>query len=291
MPVLDNNAIIETFPDIYERISVRATVSVYVNDKYVTTLTDTFDKVRAFCADKKSVTLKLTKYGEDAICKRVKGMWFGIETSAYGGLKASERNYLNSILNYLLRNSKGRKYERGVHNFYFLVTRYIWYLRRTDKNAIHDEIAFNKLLDRFLKTHKAYSRVTDLNQYWGKQGVYVLVNDEYNSCYIGRTNDITKRIRDHWNRGDYFWGYGFDLFNAHDTTRIYVRQIKSFDAQCKEEYRAINFFKEFSMNILRGDLSYLLQNGESLMIDDSPSGGMPEEIRLRRSLYNEFICQ
>lgn len=60
----------------------------------------------------------------------------------------------------------------------------------------HDE--FNMEINKFIENNNCFVEVFDLNFYDEKQGYYIMVLDEYCQVYIGTTNNIKKRIRQHW---------------------------------------------------------------------------------------------
>ena len=96
----------------------------------------------------------------------------------------------------------------------------------------HDE--FQSELEAFLKKNKAFVEVSDLTEYSGVSGYYVMVLDKYCQVYIGTTNNIRRRIQQHWSNSKSFDRLLFpmyavnksvlsiDSFRALDTTRIYV---------------------------------------------------------------------
>lgn len=96
----------------------------------------------------------------------------------------------------------------------------------------HDE--FQAELDAFLKENKNFVEVTDLTEYRGVSGYYIMVLDKYCQLYIGQATDIKRRIQEHWLFGRHFDRLLFpayavkesilsiDSFRALDTTRIYV---------------------------------------------------------------------
>lgn len=100
----------------------------------------------------------------------------------------------------------------------------------------HD--VFNKELDKFLKTNQQFVEVFDLNLYDVKSGYYIMILDEYCQVYIGTTNDIKNRIRQHWSKRKPFDRLLFpignvdlsilsiDNFRAFDTTRIFAYSTK-----------------------------------------------------------------
>ena len=100
----------------------------------------------------------------------------------------------------------------------------------------HDE--FQAALDSFLQKNKGFVEVSDLTEYSGVGGYYLMVLDKYSQVYVGTTDDIRKRIQQHWSRSKSFDRLLFpmysvnesvlsiDSFRALDTTRIYVRTAK-----------------------------------------------------------------
>ncbi|MCC3359414.1 GIY-YIG nuclease family protein [Bacillus sp. REN16] len=108
----------------------------------------------------------------------------------------------------------------------------------------HDE--FCEEIEGFLNLNKKYTKVFDLNLYEGKSGYYMMVLDEYSQVYIGTTNDIKRRVRQHWSNSKPFDRLLFpmgnvdssilsiDSFRALDTTRIYVYETnKTFSNEDK----------------------------------------------------------
>ncbi|MGD9570000.1 MAG: GIY-YIG nuclease family protein [Sedimentibacter sp.] len=93
---------------------------------------------------------------------------------------------------------------------------------------------FNTEINKFLEDNKCFLEIFDLNLYEEKSGYYIMVIDEYCQLYIGTTNNIKRRIRQHWSKSKPFDRLLFpmgavdssilsiDSFRALDTTRIYV---------------------------------------------------------------------
>lgn len=98
-----------------------------------------------------------------------------------------------------------------------------------------DKNKFNYEIEKFLNVNSRFKLVTDLNQYKEKKGAYLIILDDYCQAYIGISNNISKRIRDHWINQKPFDRLIFgsvensiisiDSFRALDTTRIYVHLI------------------------------------------------------------------
>ncbi|MBQ9942903.1 MAG: hypothetical protein IJO67_00920 [Clostridia bacterium] len=100
----------------------------------------------------------------------------------------------------------------------------------------HNE--FQAELDNFLKENKSFVEVTNLTEYKGAKGYYIMVLDKYCQVYIGTTDDIKRRIQQHWTRNKYFDRLLFpmyavnesvlsiDSFRSLDTTRIFASTTK-----------------------------------------------------------------
>lgn len=96
----------------------------------------------------------------------------------------------------------------------------------------HDE--FETELIQFMKRNQQFKEVYDLNTYQKKSGYYIMILDEYCQVYIGTTEDIKRRILNHWTKKNPFDRLLFpmgnvdssiisiDSFRAFDTTRIFA---------------------------------------------------------------------
>lgn len=126
----------------------------------------------------------------------------------------------------------------------------------------HEE--FNEEIAKFLKTHKYFAEVSDLNKYDGISGYYIMILDKYCQIYIGTSNDIKKRIQQHWTKIQEFDRLIFpidavntsvltiDSFRALDTTRILACKTESI-YECEDAY--INAFSpKFITNRIQGGL-------------------------------------
>lgn len=126
----------------------------------------------------------------------------------------------------------------------------------------HDE--FENELKNFLKKNKNFVEIKDLNKYSYVSGYYIMVLDKFCQVYIGTTDDIKRRIQQHWSRTKNFDRLLFpmfeveksvlsiDSFRALDTTRIYVYKTKNTFS--KEDGYINTFSKKFVTNRLGGGL-------------------------------------
>lgn len=132
-----------------------------------------------------------------------------------------------------------------------------------------DREKFNIALESFLEQYKGFKAVSDLTEYAGVEGYYIMVLDEYKQAYIGKTEDIKKRIMQHWSKTKPFdrtlfpvYSYdkscfSIDSFRALDTTRIFVwrRGISDgIEAELISSFPAI-----FCTNRIGGDITNAIQ--------------------------------
>lgn len=123
---------------------------------------------------------------------------------------------------------------------------------------------FNKEIESFLIKNKRFKEVFDLNSCKNVGGYYVMVLGEYKQVYVGRANDIHKRIRQHWATNKPFDRLIFpahaektskisiDSFRSMDTTRILVMKAK--DTYSYEDDFINDFSDEFVLNRISGGI-------------------------------------
>lgn len=126
-----------------------------------------------------------------------------------------------------------------------------------------DPAEFDDALQGAVRSIPGMVEVTDLAQWEGVPGLYIMVLDEYRQVYVGATEasvGITKRIRQHWTGRKQFdrliWGavetsiLSIDSFRALDTTRIFaLKTERSFE---DENPLLEQFPAKFTLNRLRG---------------------------------------
>ncbi|WP_216353887.1 hypothetical protein [Microbacterium sp. LEMMJ01] len=140
-------------------------------------------------------------------------------------------------------------------------------LANYDLNMAHfaslDPGEFEVALQEAVSSQADMVEVTDLSQWDGVPGLYVMVLDEFRQVYVGATNEsigIAKRIRQHWTGQKQFdrliWGsvetsiLSINSFRALDTTRIFaMKTTSSFD----EEHPLLQRFPaKFTLNRIIG---------------------------------------
>lgn len=141
-------------------------------------------------------------------------------------------------------------------------------LENFDINMKHfqelDYSEFCQEIDSFLTCYPSFEKVDSLNDYRDVQGYYIMVLDLYKQIYIGTTNNIYKRIKQHWNNKKEFDRLIFpiynvsgsvlsiDCFGALDTTRIYV--FPTVDLYSMEDEFICFFSPKFLSNRIPGGI-------------------------------------
>lgn len=164
-------------------------------------------------------------------------------------------------------NADGTEYTRKWCEEYRLLC-----LENFDLNmqyfSLIDADDFNEVLNEYLKAHRQFKTVTNLADYADVEGYYIMVLDQYKQVYIGKSNDIKRRIQQHWSKTKPFDRtlcpmyavqtsvFSIDFFRAMDTTRIFAWNRKlsfSIEAQLIEE-----FPKKYLLNRVGGDATNVL---------------------------------
>lgn len=123
---------------------------------------------------------------------------------------------------------------------------------------------FDKVLKIFVKKNK-FIETKDLNDL-EVRGIYILVLDKYKQVYIGISDNIRKRILNHWSKKKEFDRLIFgnvedsilsiDSFGALDTTRIFYKKTSSFwGIHTSEEKYVIKFNKRYLLNRVAGGIN------------------------------------
>ncbi len=131
-----------------------------------------------------------------------------------------------------------------------------------------DKESFNDALNTYLKTNTGFCEVHDLKEYEDVSGYYMMVLDEYKQVYIGKTDNICRRIRQHWTKTKSLDRtlapmyavnksvFSIDFFRALDTTRIYVWK-RDLGIQVERDLIA-SFPGEYQTNRIGGDIETLI---------------------------------
>src|SRR5690554_6245230 len=95
-----------------------------------------------------------------------------------------------------------------------------------------DNNEFNVSLSKFLDSNPNFQIVKNIKEFNDKQGYYLMILDEYKQIYLGTSDNIYKRIYQHWHKQKPFDRLIFggvensilsiDSFRPLDTTRLYA---------------------------------------------------------------------
>lgn len=184
---------------------------------------------------------------------------FGVNGIDSNGHYYRPAELVNRSLNYDIQKYYRRRKVNNMYNLNFenQLVIYAWQLQANELLSQNNKEDFNNKLEAFLNRHKQFIQISDLNPFRTLTGLYLLVLDKYNVCYIGQTqSSIMRRIKQHWTRSDYFQK-GIDRFKAMDTTRIYVYPITNVENINEAEYICIpDFPEQYTLNCgnLGGDI-------------------------------------
>lgn len=254
--------------------NIEMTISQYNNNdeevgRYTGTFTSVLDQIPNF----NKFYYRVTALGKTDTQGRVTAEHFGIKAISFGGLKLSEESFINAFLNHQVLEYAKLKVAGCIDydfNFAYVLIHDFWYIDKLKTLAQNNSSSFNEMLDSFLAKNKHFHPLTNLNNVKEVSGIYLLVLDEYNVCYLGQSNDLQKRIMRHWSRNDYFTGTGIDMFKAKDTTRIYIAPVSGQNRINALEHNVVkNFSPRYTLNILAGgDIDYLFNHSMQLMKDE-----------------------
>jgi hypothetical protein len=123
-----------------------------------------------------------------------------------------------------------------------------------------DADQFERALQHVLAKGRVFEPVESLPDWDGVPGGYIMVFDEYRQFYVGKANDIRKRIKQHWSRSKSFdrliWGSKYDSLlpvdelRALDTTRIYAARSSNPYALERRAEKAAD--RRFCLNRMAG---------------------------------------
>lgn len=197
---------------------------------------------------------------------------FKLERDTYAPInKRSSMNRWSREENPELWDALNERYEDADHRIYtdeWCATQQVRALTNFDHNMTFfralDHNVFENALQRVVAGRKGMVEVSDLNEWDGVPGIYIMVLDEYSQVYVGATGSkgIMARIKQHWGKMKSFdrliWGdvdtsvLSIDSFRAFDTTRIFaVKTGRHFEL---ENAFLEAFPPEFVLNRVQGGL-------------------------------------
>ena len=135
------------------------------------------------------------------------------------------------------------------------------FYNRLDKNDFNNRI--NTILK--MKENKKIKEVSDLKDFLGIKGIYIMVLDKYKQVYIGQSKrDVVARIIQHWSKKVEFENLligetddsklRIDSFGILDTTRIFIEEDNELDLDSREEKLVDLIPEEYLMNIVGGGI-------------------------------------
>lgn len=200
---------------------------------------------------------RVTALGKNNPQKRIFIEHFGVKTSSIGWPKLSEESFINAYLNFeikeYIKQKKLCSQAQFSFSFSYILIHDFWYENRMKTILQNTSDGFNSALNKFLGKFTEFCKIENLNDLKGKSGIYLLVLDNYNICYLGQARDLRKRIMRHWSRNDYFTGTGIDMFKALDTTRIYIALTEGSHKTNSLEHKAIrNIPSRYTLNCMAG---------------------------------------
>lgn len=125
-----------------------------------------------------------------------------------------------------------------------------------------DKVEFNRIITAFLNNNSEFRQVDNLYDYSNVSGCYLMVLDDYCQVYFGVSDDIEKRIRQHWSGTKPFdrlllpigavssSKLPIDVFRAMDTTRLFACAMP--DSFKKEDEYLRQIPSKFTLNRMQG---------------------------------------
>lgn len=132
-----------------------------------------------------------------------------------------------------------------------------------------DKDSFNNAIIGFLSRHSDFVEVFNLFDYAGVPGYYLMILDEYKQAYIGKSDDIKRRIMSHWSSTKAFDRtlfpmyadtssiFSIDFFRALDTTRIFACR-SNLNYGLEADF-VNDFPKKYLLNRIGGDISTAIE--------------------------------
>ena|GEM_PF-2008869 len=270
------NSPLDAIFDAIEKNTPQSRMSIIqydAGDLQVSSYTGTFEEIFSSIEKPTSFYYRVATLKQNTIRDRVKAEHFGVKTSCVGGMNFEIDEAIHRYLNHQVK-----KYEKGEEeNFFYTLCHVEWYSTLLAELKKLTSTRLKEQLDVVLKTYPGLIPVDDLNLYRKRSGIYILVLDKYNTCYVGQAVDLTGRIMGHWSKSNYFTGTGIDLFKPFDTTRIYVYPCEP-EKLSMLEYKILDMFEpRYSLNVLTGgSYDFHMENDIPLVRDDGTDDVMDE---------------
>lgn len=197
----------------------------------------------------------------------IEDIHFGTKVSAMGSLTISMPYFIEAYLNYIIKQFELLS-DTVKERDYMLATlaRIGWYEKQMQNLSQSPKKDLDEAIQLFLNANENAREITELKEISKRSGIYMLVLDRYNACYIGQSSDMARRIKVHWGRKNYFTGTGIDMFRAKDTTRIYALDIIDEKKINEVEFDLVNSIAPHTtINVINGGtVDYLLTENRPL---------------------------
>ena len=264
--------------DAIDKSTPQSKISIiqYDNEDHpIASFTGTIEEVCKSIETPTSYYYRVAVLNQNTTRERIGTVHFGIKTTCVGGLSFDLDEAIHRYLNYQIKS-----YEKGNReNFFYTLCHVEWYTRLLSLSRQLSSDKLDEELKKLFDSFPTLFEVKDLNALRKKSGIYILVLDKYNVCYVGQSNDITRRIMAHWSRSNYFTDIGIDLFKPYDTTRIFAILCDERDID-KTEYQIIEGIDpKYTLNILSGGtIDYHIDNNIPLIKESVEESDVFEEI-------------
>lgn len=241
----------------------RVSLNVFRRSKWIDKIDVTFTELFNCGYDLDKYEFSLAKYGDINPYKKIVGEHFGVKPSGMGGLEISEGIEANRYLRHMIIDQQ-KEYSLRNATFYSLMKYWARHMEWSESCKNNNAEELNDKIEMLKEIGIAhFQEIFDLNEVKGVSGVYIMVLDKYNVCYVGQAADMKRRIMRHWSTDDYFWGKGIDRFKAYDTTRIFVEKTDNFVQKNSSERLCLCIIPpEYTLNVLAGGTGEFLEGSE-----------------------------
>lgn len=156
-------------------------------------------------------------------------------------------------------NKEMCRYFEGKHtmfmdyySFFNFVIEYATQKAFVDRLVSYDGSELKDSLELLKGKYKKLQECKNLNLLDKKSGIYIMVLDKYNSCYVGQSGDMKARIKQHWSADRSIDIQGIDLFKVGDTTDILIYECSKSQLDTIEQKIISYIPPRYTLNWLEG---------------------------------------
>lgn len=160
--------------------------------------------------------------------------------------------YLNMAINDWFSGTRDAGFLNESYDFYHFIFAYAFLKAFIDRLLSNDTSEFQKIIAKLKGKYRKLEVITDLEKYDNCTGVYILILRQYNTCYVGKSNNIRKRIKEHWSTSRGFDIKGIDTFKVGDTSEILFYKCSSYKMDEIEEKFIVNIPMQYTLNWVKG---------------------------------------